>query len=225
MISKYLFPKAAGLSADAAAKLDSGDKLAAFILKRKYGLAAGAGSTVNQVLEAVACKQLGFSDETTLEGLLRVILSRLCGSERLPKRSLVKQLCCSRPATDRPPVPTQARGKIVQQEHDVGWRRHAAIARIATPRAVRPGRLCCDPPSAGGHESTPRSVPRQQGSMLAAVRRESQQEPNPRDSFPARVQAAIGRGEFAGPPTSEPHADTRSGNGPADGGRFWKRRG
>ena len=57
VIAKYLFPKAAGLSADAAAKLDNGDKLAAFVLKRKYGLAAGAGSTVNQVLEAVACKR------------------------------------------------------------------------------------------------------------------------------------------------------------------------
>jgi hypothetical protein len=47
VIAKYLFPKAAGLSADAAAKLDNGDKLAAFILKRKHGLAAGAGATVN----------------------------------------------------------------------------------------------------------------------------------------------------------------------------------
>ena len=70
VIARYLFPKAAGLSANAAAKLDSGDKLAAFILKRKYGLAAGAGSTVNQVLEAIACKELGFSDETTLERLI-----------------------------------------------------------------------------------------------------------------------------------------------------------
>ena len=34
-------PEAAGLSADAAAKLDNGDKLAAFILKRKYGLRRG----------------------------------------------------------------------------------------------------------------------------------------------------------------------------------------
>ena len=92
VIAKYLFPKAAGLSADAAAKLDNGDKLAAFILKRKYGLAAGAGSTVSQVLEAVACKELGFSDETTLDGLLCAVLSRLMGSERLTKEKLVKQL-------------------------------------------------------------------------------------------------------------------------------------
>ena len=92
VIATYLFPKAAGLSADAAAKLDSGDKLAAFVLKRKYELAAGSGSTVNQVLEAVACKQLAFADETTLDGLLCAVLSRLMGSERLPKEKLAKQL-------------------------------------------------------------------------------------------------------------------------------------
>ena len=92
VIARYLFPKAAGLSANAAARLENGDKLAAFILKRKYGLAAGAGSTVNQVLEAIACKQLGFSDETTLDGLLCSVLSRLMGFERLAKEKLVKQL-------------------------------------------------------------------------------------------------------------------------------------
>src|SRR5205814_2332901 len=35
LIAKILFPMAAELSASAAAKLDSGDKLAAFVLKRK----------------------------------------------------------------------------------------------------------------------------------------------------------------------------------------------
>ncbi len=92
LIAKYLFPKAAGLSPDAAARLDNGNKLAAYILKRKYGLAGGAGSTVNQVLEAVACKELGFGDETTLAGLLCAVLSRLLGSERLTKAKLEKQL-------------------------------------------------------------------------------------------------------------------------------------
>jgi len=92
VIAKYLFPKAAGLSADAAAKLDSGDKLAAFVLKRKYGLAAGAGATVNQVLEAVACERLGFFQETTLNGLLCEVLSRLMGSERQTKEILIKQI-------------------------------------------------------------------------------------------------------------------------------------
>ena len=79
VIAKYLFPKAAGLSANAAAKLDSGDKLAAFILKRKYGLFAGSGSTVNQVLEAITCKRLGFANETRLSSLSCVVLSKLIG--------------------------------------------------------------------------------------------------------------------------------------------------
>jgi uncharacterized protein (DUF2267 family) len=92
VIAKYLFPKAAGLSANAAAKLGKWDKLAPFVLKRKYGLTGGGGSTMNQVLEAIACKHLGFPDETTLDGLLCAVLSRLMGSERLPKEKLVKQL-------------------------------------------------------------------------------------------------------------------------------------
>src|SRR5262249_52703086 len=43
LIARYLFPRAAGLSEDAAAKLKSGDNVAALILKRKYDLPAGAG--------------------------------------------------------------------------------------------------------------------------------------------------------------------------------------
>jgi hypothetical protein len=92
VITEYLFPRAAKLSADAAARLDSGDKLAAFVLKRKYGLAEGAGSTVSQVLEAIVCQRLGFPDETTLSGLLCAVLSKLVGSDRLPRETLLKQL-------------------------------------------------------------------------------------------------------------------------------------
>jgi len=92
IVASYLFPKAAKLSAEAAAKLNNADKLSAFILKRKYDLGAGAGSTVKQVLEAIVCKKLGLSDETTLDGLLCVELSRLMGSERLTKEDIAKQL-------------------------------------------------------------------------------------------------------------------------------------
>jgi hypothetical protein len=92
VIAKHLFPKAAELSSDAADELNNGDKLAAFVLKRKYGLSAAAGSTVNQVLEAVVCKQLRFPRETTLDGLLRGVLNQLIGTENLPKDQLVKQL-------------------------------------------------------------------------------------------------------------------------------------
>ena len=40
VIARCLFPKAAGLPADEVLKLDSGDKLTAIVLKRKYGLPA-----------------------------------------------------------------------------------------------------------------------------------------------------------------------------------------
>ena len=92
VIARYLFPKAAGLSANAAAKLADWDKMAAFVLKQKYGLAVGAGSTVNQVLESIVCKQLGFSEETTLNGLLCAVLSRLMESKPLTKKTLAEQL-------------------------------------------------------------------------------------------------------------------------------------
>jgi hypothetical protein len=92
VIAKCLFPKATALLGEAAEKLDSGDKIAALILKRKYGLSAGAGSSVSRVLEALACKQLGFPDETTLDGLVCAVVSNLMGSERLTKKNLVKQL-------------------------------------------------------------------------------------------------------------------------------------
>jgi hypothetical protein len=92
VIAKYLFPRAVGLSAHAAEKMDSGDKLAAFVLKRKYGLAAGAGTAVNRVLEAVVCKRLGFPQETTLDGLFCAVLSQLMGSDRLTREKLTQQL-------------------------------------------------------------------------------------------------------------------------------------
>jgi hypothetical protein len=92
VVGKVLFPKAAGLSVESAAKLDNSDKLGAFVLKQKYGLTAKAGNTVNQVIQAVACKELGFPEERTLEGLLCSVVSKLLGDERFDKKKLVKQL-------------------------------------------------------------------------------------------------------------------------------------
>jgi hypothetical protein len=92
VVAKHLFPRAAGLGNDMAAKLRSGDQLAAYLLRRKYGLSSRAGSTVRQVLEAIACHRLGFSEETALDGLLRTVLSReLNSDQQLTKEQLVKQ--------------------------------------------------------------------------------------------------------------------------------------
>src|SRR5262249_18165415 len=90
-----------------------GDKLAAFILKRKYGLGTGAGSTVNQVVEAIACKELGFPEETTLAGLLCAVLSRHMGSNRLTKEQVVKQLPLFETGLTRANAEAR-RGKVVR---------------------------------------------------------------------------------------------------------------
>lgn len=92
VVGNHLFPKAAGLSSAAAAKLDDGDKLAALVLKRKYDLPQGAGGRIKPVLQALVCKELGFPEETSLDGLLCTVLSRLLGSSRLTAEKLVKQV-------------------------------------------------------------------------------------------------------------------------------------
>jgi hypothetical protein len=91
VIARYLFPRAAELSENAAAKLDDADKLAAFLIKRRHRLPSSAGTTIHRVLEAVVCKELGHPEETTLDGLLRAVICRLMGSERLTRDSLRKQ--------------------------------------------------------------------------------------------------------------------------------------
>jgi hypothetical protein len=93
VVAGHLFAKAAGLTADRAALLNSGDKLAAYLLKRKYVLSGDAGSSVKKVLEAIACQILRFPEETTLDGLFRAVLSKEVKSpEKLTKDQLAKQL-------------------------------------------------------------------------------------------------------------------------------------
>ncbi len=133
VVARYLFPKAAGLSAEAAAKLASADKLAAFILKRKYGLAAGSGSTVKQVIEAVACKELGFTDETTLEGVMCRVLSSLMGAERLTKQKIARQLPLFQTGLTAASADS-ARRKIVRD-----WLAGASpVPPSSAPRSVQP---------------------------------------------------------------------------------------
>jgi hypothetical protein len=92
VVNKHLFPKAAGLGTDMAAKLKKGDQMAAYLLRLKYCLSGRAGSSVRQVLEAIACQKLGFPEETTLDGLFRAVLSKELNSDhQLTKEQLVKQ--------------------------------------------------------------------------------------------------------------------------------------
>jgi hypothetical protein len=91
IIAKYLFPQAVGMTTEAVAKLNKGDNLAALLLKRKYQLPSGTGTSLNNALEALVCQQLGFAEETTLSGLLQTVLSKMLGVEQpLSKKELAK---------------------------------------------------------------------------------------------------------------------------------------
>jgi hypothetical protein len=94
--ARYLVPKALGLAPDTEEtrkQLQRKDGVASLLLKRHFRLPVGTGSSLGSVLEALACKELGFPDATSLKDLKAVVLSRLLGSEkRLSDEQLAKQL-------------------------------------------------------------------------------------------------------------------------------------
>lgn len=76
--AKFLVPKALGLSQTA---VETGDKLAAALLKRKLSLPVGTGDTITAVFDALACRELGFPDKARLN-LRDAILSKLLNEDR-----------------------------------------------------------------------------------------------------------------------------------------------
>lgn len=80
--ARHLVPRALGLSPDSddAAALAKGDKLAALLLKRKLNLPVGTGGTLNAVLEAILCRELGYPDHATLASLKPLLYAKAIGS-------------------------------------------------------------------------------------------------------------------------------------------------
>lgn len=93
---RYLVPLALGVppgASQAREKLMKAEGLGAWLLKARHGLPSGTGNTLNAALEAVACRQLGFPGETSLEAVRDEVLSRLLGApRRLAKKDLARQL-------------------------------------------------------------------------------------------------------------------------------------
>ena len=91
--AKVLFPRAVGVSTECGERLAKKDQVAAFLIRRKYDLPAGSGSTLASAMEALACREAGYPEETTLKGLYEAALSKAVGSDaKLTKKELVKQL-------------------------------------------------------------------------------------------------------------------------------------
>jgi hypothetical protein len=101
---RYLVPHALGITEEASetsSRSKPWESLGVPLLRRRYDLPAGASHTLNDALEALACKELGFPEETKLKAVQDRILCRLLGTpEPLHRKNLSKQIV--RVAADAP---------------------------------------------------------------------------------------------------------------------------
>jgi hypothetical protein len=93
---RYLLFKALNLpinNPSVGKRLGKAGNLVALLMKQQHQLPAGSGETLPRAMEALACKELGFPEEATLEGVMLRVLSRFIGAdEKLPGEQLKKQL-------------------------------------------------------------------------------------------------------------------------------------
>ncbi|MGL4461072.1 MAG: hypothetical protein ACRC1K_02890, partial [Planctomycetia bacterium] len=68
-------------------------KLLPLLLRRRLQLPLGPDATLKETLEAIACRELGFPDETSLKSVMNRVLSRrLDADEPLPSAVLEREL-------------------------------------------------------------------------------------------------------------------------------------
>jgi len=82
--AKFLTPKALGLAAaseETTKTCRDAKSLSAFLLKRELALPVGTGSSLNAVFEAIACRELGYPEHTTLKSLLPALLAKVIRSD------------------------------------------------------------------------------------------------------------------------------------------------
>ncbi len=97
--SRYLVPIALGINpkgGPSAKKLEKAEPLAALLLKRRLCLPANTGESLNNVLEAIVCRELNYPNETTLKGVLARKLEELI---RSPKQLTAKQAATQVPVS------------------------------------------------------------------------------------------------------------------------------
>jgi hypothetical protein len=94
--NRYLLPKALGLpdsSQETLKRISRKPNLEAVLLAARYELPPGAASTLKNAVEALACKELGYPGETSVDAVKARVLCKLLGtSERLPMKEIQKQL-------------------------------------------------------------------------------------------------------------------------------------
>ncbi len=140
--AKCLLPKALGGAAPRDAKA-----LAALLLKRKLALPVGTGATLGAVFEAIACRELGFPDHTSLKALVPVLLGRAVGADV--------------PLGGRDAEAVVPRTLLKATGRGAAGFRHAALADwVAGPAAPKPPDDPDEPFDLEGFAATVRSVAR-----------------------------------------------------------------
>jgi hypothetical protein len=97
LLDQHLFPLAAGVAPDAREtrqKLRTAGFLKSYLVRKHYGLTGGPTAPLAKVLEALACRELGFPEYSDLKSVQAAVLSRLVGSaaEPLKLKDLEKQV-------------------------------------------------------------------------------------------------------------------------------------
>lgn len=94
--ARYLLRKALDISSTepgASKRIQRADALAALLLRRRFQLPVAADASLSNVLEALACKELGFPQLSSLADLKAQALSRLLGeSQPLKPSDLARQV-------------------------------------------------------------------------------------------------------------------------------------
>jgi hypothetical protein len=144
--NRYLLPKALGLpdsSPETLKRIGRKPNLEAVLLAARYELPPDAASSLKIAVEALACKELGFPEETTVDAVKARVLCKLLGTdERLPMKEIQKQL---------PRVAVGARNSKPDALRDAMLQRWADPTGTAAPA----------PPLAAQPDAEPESEPEQ----------------------------------------------------------------
>jgi hypothetical protein len=144
--AKFLVPKALGLAPtapDTVKRIAKEESLAALLLKQRFELTLGPSPSFGAVLEALACRELGFPDASSLGEVKRRVLARLIGSDEALsddalKKTLPHVLLGARPGGIR-----GLRGALLE-----GWANATAPRQApAPPTAKRPPDAVTEGPS------------------------------------------------------------------------------
>lgn len=144
--SRYLIPKALAIADGASSvreRVAREDGLAAFLLKKQYGLGVGGIPSLGQALEALACqrvcKQLGLPVETSFKGLQAAVLSELLGAgEKLSGEQLRKQLPRHAVAGRRPGIAGLREAVLVHWAAETNGKTSEAVpAEVDLPAFAR----------------------------------------------------------------------------------------